>query len=287
MMLVRRCRTDKRMDSVVSDLKCRHNCWWLKKLCINYSVVRRRISSHWYSLVAISSSYTKRYQYFLFYYAGHYYRSLFFARSLLTKYTQRRKPRKHFFKWRHTLAHVSFVLLQKRRARQTKYFAVIIDVSFFWCRSMSNPGRSSGIPDWMTKLEAMSRSWCNSFPHRQAFHSKQCVFAVKMHMERSMRNSSEHSKECKKSEKWKSTIKRVRLHRMIGTIHFDRLSEIPISIYTPSDVTKDKLVVFFHGGGKRWRPSDRTSCIEWLQVGHLPVARLIKLLSTCWRSTVD
>ena len=29
---------------------------------------------------------------------------------------------------------------------------------------------------------------------------------------------------------------------------FDRL-EIPITIYTPVDVQKDKMVVFFHGGG--------------------------------------
>ena len=27
-------------------------------------------------------------------------------------------------------------------------------------------------------------------------------------------------------------------------------SEIPITIYTPVDVNKDKIVVFFHGGGK-------------------------------------
>jgi acetyl esterase/lipase len=27
-------------------------------------------------------------------------------------------------------------------------------------------------------------------------------------------------------------------------------SEIPITIYTPADADKDKMVVFFHGGGK-------------------------------------
>ena len=27
--------------------------------------------------------------------------------------------------------------------------------------------------------------------------------------------------------------------------------EIPITIYTPIDVNRDKIVVFFHGGGKK------------------------------------
>jgi dipeptidyl aminopeptidase/acylaminoacyl peptidase len=27
--------------------------------------------------------------------------------------------------------------------------------------------------------------------------------------------------------------------------------EIPITIYTPIDVKREKIVVFFHGGGKR------------------------------------
>ncbi len=27
--------------------------------------------------------------------------------------------------------------------------------------------------------------------------------------------------------------------------------EIPITIYTPIDINKDKIVVFFHGGGKK------------------------------------
>jgi acetyl esterase/lipase len=29
--------------------------------------------------------------------------------------------------------------------------------------------------------------------------------------------------------------------------------DIPITIYTPIDVKKDKMVVFFHGGGKKTR----------------------------------
>lgn len=28
--------------------------------------------------------------------------------------------------------------------------------------------------------------------------------------------------------------------------------EIPVTIYTPVDVNKDKLVIFYHGGGKVW-----------------------------------
>ena len=32
--------------------------------------------------------------------------------------------------------------------------------------------------------------------------------------------------------------------------------EIPITIYTPADVKKDKMVIYFHGGGKH------NNCIE-------------------------
>ena len=39
-------------------------------------------------------------------------------------------------------------------------------------------------------------------------------------------------------------MKEISIHQIFGYL------EIPITIYTPANVNKDKMVIYFHGGGK-------------------------------------
>ncbi|CAF3276575.1 unnamed protein product, partial [Rotaria sp. Silwood2] len=60
-----------------------------------------------------------------------------------------------------------------------------------------------------------------------------------------MRERSENVHE-KVNEKFIGTFKGIEEERKIK---IDENIEIPITVYTPADVTKDKMVIFFHGGG--------------------------------------
>jgi acetyl esterase/lipase len=64
-----------------------------------------------------------------------------------------------------------------------------------------------------------------------------------------MENFMQHSKELRKKKQYKPIqqvdLRFVRIDSYENVIYL----EIPITIYTPIDANKDKLVIFFHGGG--------------------------------------
>jgi acetyl esterase/lipase len=64
-----------------------------------------------------------------------------------------------------------------------------------------------------------------------------------------MENFMQHLKELLKKKPYKP-IQQVHL-RFFRIDTYDNVIylEIPITIYTPVDANKDKLVIFFHGGG--------------------------------------
>ncbi len=90
----------------------------------------------------------------------------------------------------------------------------------------------------------------NGFPSPTAF-------TINAMRERAEALNKEINKKLIGSFKGKEEEKKVKINGNIGRIWIQFFKnkfidlEIPITIYTPVNANKDKIVVFFHGGGKK------------------------------------